>query len=158
LSEAPPDYLTIDDVLSLASIIGLKDGAFIVGGQASNLWAERYSGRFPELEAYGPFTSKDIDYFGHRQAAKKLADALGGEVRYPTMDDETPNTALVQATINGRLVVIDFISKVLGIARTDHLKRNVVEITARVREVDGPPRGSIAIPVMHPLHCLRARA
>lgn len=153
----PPDYLTTSDVVYLASIIGVEDGVFIVGGQSLNLWAERYSDRFPELDAYGPFTSKDIDYFGHRQAAAKLANALDGELLCPSMDDATPNTAVVRATINGRLVVIDFIASVLGIMHVDHLKRHAVQITARMRGVDGSHHGSIAIPVMHPVHCMISR-
>lgn len=39
-------------------------GAFLVGGQALNLWAERYSAAAPELDYYGPYTSKDVDFFG----------------------------------------------------------------------------------------------
>ena len=69
-------------VYDLAGILQLSDKAFIVGGQALNLWAERYS-EVPELAAYGPYTSKDIDYFGRREAARKLADALGGTLRIP---------------------------------------------------------------------------
>lgn len=39
-------------------------GAFLVGGQALNLWAESYSAAAPELDSYGPYTSKDVDFFG----------------------------------------------------------------------------------------------
>jgi hypothetical protein len=49
-------------VYRLASILTLSDGAFIVGGQALNIWAERYSA-VAELADFGPYTSKDIDYF-----------------------------------------------------------------------------------------------
>lgn len=75
--------LDAEIVYDLASILKLSDKAFIVGGQALNLWAERYSD-LPGLAEYGPYTSKDLDYFGHREAAEKLADALVAHSIYPT--------------------------------------------------------------------------
>lgn len=54
-----------------------------------NLWAEFYSAA-EELHAYRSYTSKDIDYFGQREAAQKLAVALGGKVLIPNVDDQTP--------------------------------------------------------------------
>jgi hypothetical protein len=53
--------------------------------------------RAPELAEFGPYTSKDMDYFGRVQAEEKLADALGGTVSTPEMDDATPHTAIVEA-------------------------------------------------------------
>lgn len=94
----------------------LKDGAFLVGGQALNLWAEYYASA-PELALYGPYTSKDIDYFGQREAARKLARQLNGRLRIPRMDDDTPETAQVVATINGAEIQIDFLGHVLGVRR-----------------------------------------
>jgi hypothetical protein len=78
----------------------LEDCAFLVGGQALNIWAERYS-HCTELAEYGPFTSKDIDYFGYQQAAQKLAKAIGGKMRTPSADDMTPHSALVTAESTG---------------------------------------------------------
>ena len=49
------------EVIRRASPVG---AAFLVGGQALNFWAERYSAHCKELEEYGPFTSKDVDFFG----------------------------------------------------------------------------------------------
>lgn len=140
-------------VIELSSILSLSDGAFLVGGQALNLWAERYSAA-PELVAYGPYTSKDIDYFGHRQAAEKLAAALHGEVSYPTLDDMTPHTAIVTADVAGEHLVIDFIDNVLGV-QPKKLKKLAVEISAPVKV--GDKVGVVLIPVMHPLHCLQSR-
>lgn len=140
-------------VLQLGSILSLEDHAFLVGGQALNLWAERYSSA-PELELYGPYTSKDIDYFGHRDAAKKLADALHGEVAYPTPDDMTPHTAIVTADVAGQHLIIDFIGAVLGV-QPNRLEKRALEITAPIK-IDGET-GTLLIPVMHPLHCFQSR-
>jgi len=140
-------------VIRLASVLGLEDKAFIVGGQALNLWAERYAASHPDLAAYGPFTSKDLDYFGHRAAADKLAHALGGEVRHPGLDDNTPNSALVTATIDGKELAIDFVADVIGV-KARSLERKAVELIVPVRSggID-----ELAVPVMHPLHCLQSR-
>jgi len=45
---------TAGDVIAVASIIDLEDGASVAGGQAPNLWAERFSARTREFAAYGP--------------------------------------------------------------------------------------------------------
>lgn len=142
------------DVLRVASAVGIDDGAFVVGGQALNIWAEYYSSRTNELSEFAPYTSKDIDYFGPQEAAKKMATALGGKVAFPPIGDSTPSTAIVTVLIDGREILIDFISHVLGI-HDRSLKNGVVEIVAPLQLVDGEVL--ISIPVMHPLHCLQSR-
>jgi hypothetical protein len=44
-----------------------RDNIVLIGGQALNLWAERYSDRAADLAAAAPFTSKDIDFCGTAQ-------------------------------------------------------------------------------------------
>lgn len=147
----PPTYLDPEDVIAIATVLDLGDEAFIVGGQASNLWAERYATRAPELADHGPFTSVDIDYYGHRAVAEKLADALGGRVSYPKMDNATPNSAVVEVTVNDKLITIDFIHTVLGI-KHGHLRKSELIVPART------PEGTVLIiPVMHPVECLISR-
>lgn len=140
-------------VYDLAGILQLSDNAFIVGGQALNLWAERYS-HVPELADYGPYTSKDLDYFGHHQAARKLADALGGTVRTPKADDHTPQTAIVTAEVHGETIEIDFLHHVKGV-KDDSLQKQAVQLVLTVRA--GDRSGTLRIPIMHPLHCMQSR-
>lgn len=145
--------LPAEVVYDLASILQLSDNAFIVGGQALNLWAERYS-NVAELADYGPYTSKDLDYFGYHQAARKLAAALGGTVRTPTADDHTPQTAIVTAEIQGERVEIDFLHHVKGV-QDDSLQKQAVQLVLTVRA--GDRAGTLNIPIMHPLHCMQSR-
>ncbi|KIU25994.1 hypothetical protein SR41_16570 [Sphingomonas melonis] len=140
-------------VYDLASILTLSDNAFIVGGQALNLWAERYS-HVAQLADYGPYTSKDLDYFGHREAAQKLADALGGTVSIPKTDDHTPQTAIVTATIHGETVEIDFLYHVKGV-NPQSLQKQAVQLVLSVRVGEGT--GTLYVPIMHPLHCMQSR-
>lgn len=143
-----------EDVLRVALAVGVHDDAFVVGGQALNIWAEYYASRSSELSEFAPYTSKDIDYFGHQAAAKKMATALGGRIAFPPVGDSTPSTAIVTALIDGREISIDFISHVLGVLDRS-LKNGVVEIVAPLQSTDGEVL--ISIPVMHPLHCLQSR-
>lgn len=131
----------------------LSDNAFVVGGQALNLWAERYS-HAPELTAYGPYTSKDIDYFGHRKAAQKLADALDGKLEIPDPDDQTPQTAIVRAEVEGNTIEIDFLWHVKGVEEAS-LKKQAVQLRLNVK-VDGE-QAELLIPIMHPFHCMQSR-
>ena len=107
-----------------------------------------------ELADYGPYTSKDLDYFGHRQAADKLADALGGTVRVPKGDDHTPQTAIVSATIHGETVEIDFLYHVKGV-KSDSMQKQAVQLVLTVHV--GGETGRLHVPIMHPLHCMQSR-
>lgn len=159
---AAEGYLTADPaapleraaVIQLASVLGLDDRAFVIGGQALNLWAERYARTLPELAQFGPFTSKDIDYYGHRAAAEKLARALGGEVLVPEAGDHTPNQAVVVAEIGGRKVAVDFLAHVIGV-QAPQLEKAAVEIVVPIKQAGFADE--LVIPIMHPLHCLQSR-
>ena len=107
----------------------------------------------PELDYYRPYTSKDIDYFGQAEAARKLADALGGTLSLPQMDDHTPSTALVKATVDGVDLEIDFLNNVSGVNH-EELERKAAEVLVPNLAAPG---GYVEIPVMHPLHCLESR-
>lgn len=147
--------LSHNTVIKLASVLTLDDEVFVVGGQAFNLWAERYAANDAALAEFGPFTSKDLDYFGHAAAAQKLAQALNGVVKTPSLDDATPNAAIVEAEIDGEWVEIDFVTNVIGV-RVDPLKAWAIEMVAPFRTEAGES-GQVAIPVMHPLHCFQSR-
>lgn len=107
-----------------------------------------------ELAAYGPYTSKDIDYFGKRDAAQKLADALNGELLIPDADDHTPQTAVVRAIIDEQEVEIDFLWHVKGVD-DDSLQSQAIDLKLTVRlngETD-----ELHVPIMHPFHCMQSR-
>jgi hypothetical protein len=142
------------DVIEIASKFAADESAFIIGGQATNLWAWLYEDKEPDLKLRGPLTSEDIDCFGSQEAASRIAAALGGRLLLPKIDDATPSTALVITTINGKKLTIDFLGSVLGIQARE-LRRgvSVVEIAG---ELDGAPT-TVAIKVLHPVLCLKSR-
>lgn len=138
----------------MASALTLSDGAFIIGGQALNIWAERYYAKADELAYYGPYTSKDIDYFGQAAAARKLAELIDGIVLIPGPNDHTPESAKVQATIDGHLVEIDFLTHVLGVP-DDRLQKSAADLVFQIQTPAGI--AELKVPIMHPFHCLRSR-
>lgn len=146
------EFLLPDEVIKIVSNLTVDDEAFIVGGQATFLWAGFFETVQPELEKYKPFTSKDIDYYGGIQAAEKLAGAIGGTVRTPSKDSmNSPSTAIVEANINGRPIIVDFLHGIIGIKREEF--RNGVS-TILLRNDDA---STVEVAVMHPVLCLKSR-
>lgn len=142
-------------MLSIVSHVQADDGAFVVGGQATNLWAWFYRDKIPRQREEQIFTSIDVDYFGEAGVARMLADALGGNVRRPSQDAmNTPSTAVVEIEIGGRSVSIDFLNKILGIKNREFAK-GVSELKFPA-ESEGRV-GEVMIPVMHPVLCLKSR-
>ena len=127
---------------------------FVVGGQALNIWAERYCSRNENLTQYAPYTSVDLDYFGTRDAAQKISKLVGGQLKVPELGDNTPNTALIIAELDGQELIVDFIDHVLGVHDKDI--RKMVAIIALPMTQNGQ-RTNVAISVMHPFHCLVSR-
>lgn len=125
-----------------------------MGGQALNIWAERYYSSAEDLAAFGPYTTKDIDYFGHRQAADKLAAAIGGRVRVPPIDNDSPESAVIEAEIDGLEIRIDFLTHILGVD-DQQIKKGAVQIVMKVR-VD-QEIAELKLPIMHPFHCMQSR-
>lgn len=70
------------------------------------------------------------------------------------MDDATPQSAIVEATIDGYDIEIDFLTHVLGVEDAG-LKKAAVNIVLQVRTAEGI--GTLKVPIMHPFHCLQSR-
>jgi hypothetical protein len=70
------------------------------------------------------------------------------------MDNATPQSAIVCATVDGIEIEIDFLTHVLGV-KPKALERSAAEIIAPLRV--GDEVTTIEIPIMHPLHCLQSR-
>jgi hypothetical protein len=130
------------EVIQIASKLTADDPTFVVGGQATNLWAWYYRDREPALQSGEPLTSQDIDCFGTFEAARRFAEAVGGEVRRPGPDDMN------------KPLVIDFLKDILEVTRRE-LRRgvSVIGVTAMI---DGAEQEA-EIPVLHPMLCLKSR-
>lgn len=117
----------------------------LVGGQALNIWADRYAARYPSLIGAGPWTSADIDFFANQAAARRCSVAWGGRIRLPNLDDHgTPNTAQVETPVFDPPLVVDFLGSINGVHA-----RDLRELAAEVSLPDGQ-----RLLVMHQFHCL----
>lgn len=103
-----------DTVFQIADAFAKDDEAFVIGGQATNIWALFFQEKEPALKLAGPFTSQDIDYFGAQSVARSVADRLGAKLYIPLPGDHSPNTAKVVASINGQVIEIDFMGAMLS--------------------------------------------
>lgn len=70
---------TVKDYLDL---LDEGTGLLLVGGQAVNLWAERYQNKDAKILEYQPFTSRDADFY--RRAPKLKLPANWTELPLPT--------------------------------------------------------------------------
>jgi len=148
--EAP--HLSEEEVLAIIDFIADCD-PIVVGGQSTNIWAEYYSARDPELRSLRPFTSKDIDFFANEEATKKLASSLeDGKIFIPGMDDHTPSAAVVVGKLNHRKIEVDFMATILGVDNKSIIE-NYVSLAG-----SATPNGKVTrILVMHPADCVKSR-
>jgi hypothetical protein len=129
------------DVEAFVARLGpLADELVLIGGQAVNLWAERYADRAPELAASAPHTSKDIDFYGNAEHVRRSAQALGGRAEIYGPKDRTVCAGVIH--YDGASS-IDVVHTPCGVN-----PREIVDFSIRV--------GSVR--VLHPIHCLESRA
>lgn len=146
-----------DEVVEVTKMLLDEQTVFLVGGQATNIWAWYYQGTHPGLPTDQVLTTKDIDFYGSKEAASRLAKAMGGTARFPLPDHmNTVNTAVVEINLNGRVLGIDFIHSILGIERKSDLERGVSQLALPTIGTRGEDTET-AIRLLHPINCLRSR-
>lgn len=129
------------------------DELILVGGQATNAWAEVLGIASESAEGlYGAALSDDIDFLGLAPAAIKLAKAIGGDLKVAGMDSHTPNAAVVTFDFGGETNTIDVLHSLQGFSEGDLQE---VREWAATPEMPGALENKLR--VMHPLHCLQAQ-
>lgn len=120
-----------------ARIIQAKVGGespLIVGGHAVNLWALAYRSRLePAIDAFLPFTSKDLDVFGTRALLDQLHREFGGEKRLA--EPRGPVIGFIETNLDGRLRKIEVLHTLRGLRPADlrdAVPLDVGPLTARV--------------------------
>jgi hypothetical protein len=112
-----------------------------------NFWAERYLNYSTGLQREAPFASKDIDFQGSRDVVRLCADRLHGQPRFASMDDVTPNVAVVLfADSQGNERRIDFLDRPYGLDAKD--AREMAIPVEFVRKKDRDERVEFLV-----LHC-----
>lgn len=107
---------------------------------------EFYKIKPPEFD--GPYLTADADFLGTKAEAKVIAEYLKGKTHSPTIDDHTPNTAIIEFTgEQGSRLLIDMLTGVLGVSNSDAEKLAVPVVLD-----DWEP-----IQILHPLLVLESR-
>lgn len=138
----PPDI----DLLVRALARIPNPGEFVlVGGQALSFWVDYFDIALPKLN--GPYLTSDADFCGSRLDAQLLAEALGADIRIATLDDATPNIAVLSYRgLSGEKLLIDVLSGVIGLSDAE-IKNKAIKLV----------RNDQAIHVLHPVLCLVSR-
>jgi hypothetical protein len=148
----PAEHLSYDEVVRILELVQDAD-AIVVGGQSLAIWSRHYQESKPELAAVYSMTSKDVDFYGNREAAERFARNLEQATVYlPGPDDITPHAAVVVGSIGKRKIQIDFLHSILGVSHRS-IENNFITLTGTHVKTGN----RIDIVVLHPLDCLRSR-
>jgi hypothetical protein len=120
--------------------------AIIIGGQAVNLWAERYQKETAPWIELRPYTSFDLDVLGSRSDVLKCSEALDAEPFLPLPGENTVNSGKVITELGGSAFEVDFVNAPNGLS--------AAEIRELAREVKFE---SLLLRVLHPLHCVESK-
>jgi hypothetical protein len=138
----------LKDVLSRLQEAGLD--AILVGGQAVNLWAYHYSADNPDLLAWIPFSSEDLDFFGGRVEVMLCHEVLGGQVALNKDFDPSPNAGVVLVNRSDRQLRIDVLASVYGL--NDSEISNTAKTFVGLDKLSG-----VSVKVLHPVLCLEGK-
>ncbi|MFN3407825.1 MAG: hypothetical protein ACK45B_02415 [Limisphaerales bacterium] len=87
----------------------------LIGGQAVNYWATRYLAVEPDLKAWQPFTSKDIDFQGTVADVRRAASLLGRPSRLPHKRMMTAFAGGVSWPVGDALSQVEFVRTLPGV-------------------------------------------
>lgn len=112
----------------------------IVGGQAVNFWADRYTPDEPKLLAFLPFTSRDLDLLADIANAYRLATETSSTVEKPRRRAASPVLANVEVKTGNIVRSIQFLKLVRGVTKRE-VDENAVQFLV------GETRISVADPI-----------
>ncbi len=137
--------LTVDDIASLLNVLGQTD-AVLIGGQALQVWCDRYAPHIGALNAYAPFTSKDVDVQGDRRVLERCAATFSVTPRYPRTLEDATNVGFLELQLGTRCVGVNVLTSPYGIRASE---ANDTALTVSV--------GSQNLRVLHPVLCMESR-
>lgn len=116
----------------------------IIGGHAVNIWALAYRKRLsPSIDAFYPFTSKDLDLYGTAELLEKLHQKFGGEKRLS--EPRSPIIGSIHVYLHGHKRKIEVLHTVRGLQEWDMTDVIPLEV------------GSLSALVLSPQKLLKAK-
>jgi hypothetical protein len=88
----------------------------LIGGQAVNFWAERYSKATVALTEFRPFASRDIDFMGDRSDVEHIAGQLQLPPLYPPKVAMTALSGMIPLNIGNAKSSIEVVRHIPGIS------------------------------------------
>lgn len=139
---------SVSDADALLELIYSKPSGriVIVGGQAVNFWADRYTPDVPELLVYRPFTSRDLDLLASIENAYRLASETHTALQRPRRRTASPVLANLEVKTGAVLRSVQFLKSVRGVTNRE-IDDNAVEFA----------RGDVRILLADPITMLKAK-
>jgi hypothetical protein len=119
----------------------------IIGGQAVNLWAEKFQKDESFWRELGPYTSYDLAVLGDQTDVLKCSRELDAEPFFPKPNENTANSGKIVTQIKGQEFEIDFLSTPSGLSPAE-----VRELARSITFED-----EITLKVLHPIHCVESK-
>lgn len=134
------------DQAQLVKLLGLAQGAVLVGGQAVAFWASFFN--VPVPPALPAYVTKDSDFLGDREDVARMASGMQGSALYPHQRALTALAGQVKIDLSEhRYLNIDVLHRIVGFDDSDAVRKRAEERFL----------GEVRFRVMHPLDCLRSR-
>jgi hypothetical protein len=118
----------------------------VIGGQAVNIWAERYARNEAFWNDRQPYTSADLDVLGSQLDVIACSKELDGQALFPEPGQNTPSAGKVIARMGEDNLEIDFVHSPNGLSEPE------VREFARVVSFE-----DTHVRVLHPLHCVESK-
>ena len=134
------------DQAQLAKLLGLAQGAVLVGGQAVAFWASFFN--VPVPPALGSYVTKDSDFLGSREDVARMANGMQGAAMYPHQRGLTALAGQVRIDLpEQQFLNIDVLHRIVGFDDSDAVRKRAEERSL----------GEVRFRVMHPVDCLKSR-
>jgi hypothetical protein len=134
------------DQAQLVKLLGLAQGAVLVGGQAVAFWASFFS--VPVPLALRSYVTKDSDFLGSREDVARMASGMHGAALYPHQRGLTALAGQVRIDLSEhRILNVDVLHRIVGFDDSDAVRKRAEERSL----------GEVRFRVMHPVDCLKSR-
>jgi len=133
------------DILSILRVVAQTD-CIVIGGQAVNLWSERYQKPEPPWSDLQPFTSIGLDLLGSRREVLAAAELLRTTPLLPGPDENTVNAGKLRVPTEAGELEIDVVHTANGINTQEAFETAPTLAFQNVR-----------LRVLHPVLCIESK-